>query len=93
MPESANPNGMEMKQEDVKIGRLSNSEKIRPGDAVYLHDEYYADTQATVLEVPRFGWKVIAIDQGRLATIEYQRANWKLLMTLILETKYLKRDM
>lgn len=72
-----------------KIG--SQPEKVSMDDAVYLTEHYYTDTNATVLEVPRYGWKVKAVSQG-VATIEYQRANWKLLMTLMLELKYLRKD-
>lgn len=83
---------MTTKEEDSKIGRrANNSEKVSLDDAVYLTEEYYTDTKATVLDVPRYGWKVKLVYQG-VATLEYQRANWKLLMTLILETKYLKKD-
>ncbi|HEU5147705.1 MAG TPA: hypothetical protein VFT90_13355 [Chryseosolibacter sp.] len=60
-------------------------------DDVYLADHYYEDTNATVLEVPKYGWRVKSLVDG-VATIEYQRPNWKLLMLIMCETKYLKHE-
>ena len=63
-----------------------------PGDQVYLTEDYYIDTDASVLEVPRYGWKIKAYTDG-VCQIEYQRPNWKLLMSIMCETKYLKREL
>lgn len=70
---------------------LSAAEHLGPGDQVYLSENYYIDTAATLLEVPRYGWKIKSQVDG-VATIEYQRPNWKLLMSIMCETKYLKKE-
>ena len=58
---------------------------------VYLTEQYYADFKTTVLEVPRYGWKIKQLINGE-ATIEYQRPNLKLLMCLTVDTRYLKKE-
>ena len=77
------------------IGRIESREapeRLYPGQEIYLTEQYYEDTNATVLEVPRYGWKIKAIVDG-VATIEYQRPNWKLLMSIMCETKYLRKEL
>lgn len=69
-----------------------NPETLSPGDCVYLTEDYYIETNATVLEVPRYGWKVKAYTEG-VCQIEYQRSNWKLLMSIMCEAKFLKREL
>ena len=76
---------------DAKILELKPAEAFSAGQGVYLAQEYYDYANTTVLEVPRYGWEVKAIIDG-VATIEYQRNNLKLLMSLMVETKYLRRE-
>jgi len=76
----------------VEFGEPFFNEGFRPGLEVYLTEQYYEDTNASVLEVPRYGWEIKAVVEG-VATIEYQRPNWKLLMSIMCETKYLKRQL
>ena len=75
----------------AKFTEPCSVEHLIPGDRVYLTESYYVDTTATLLEVPRYGWKIKSQVDG-VATIEYQRPNWKLLMSIICETRYLKKE-
>ena len=75
----------------AKIEPRDAPESLAPGQEICLTEQYYRDTNATVLEVPRYGWKIKAIVDG-VATIEYHRPNWKLLMSIMCETKYLKTE-
>jgi hypothetical protein len=72
-------------------GQLNVAETFSDGQEVYLNDIYYLDFRTSVLDVPKYGWKVKALVNG-VATIEYQRQNVRLLMTLMLETKYLRKE-
>ena len=72
-------------------GPLNAGETFSDGQEVYLNDVYYLDFRTSVLDVPKYGWKVKALVNG-VATIEYQRQNVRLLMTLMLETKYLRKE-
>lgn len=67
------------------------SNQFMVGQDVYLSQEYYNDANTGVLEVPRYGWQVKSVEDG-VATIEYQRPNLKLLMTLTVETRYLRQE-
>ena len=72
----------------------ADAEPISPGDfypgrEIYLSDKYYLD--ATVLEIPKYGWKVKAIMNG-LARIEYHRPKLKVLISIFCEVKYLKHE-
>lgn len=67
------------------------AETIAAGGEVYLIDQYYYDFKTSVLEIPRYGWKVKQLENG-MATIEYQRRNLKLLMSLTVDCQYLKRE-
>jgi hypothetical protein len=64
---------------------------ISEGKEVYLGDEYYETFNVTVLEVPKYGWKVKEVLSG-VATIENQRRNLKLLMSLTVDTRFLKKE-
>ena len=75
----------------AQIVEMKPLENYSIGDDVFLTEEYYEDTKATLLEVPRYGWQVKVLVDG-VATIEYMRANWKLLMQIMCETTYLKRE-
>jgi hypothetical protein len=76
---------------DGRIVQLNRSEAYTPGQQVYLAQEYYSDSNTTLLEVPRYGWQVKAV-VGGIARLEYQRPNMKLLMNLTVETKYLRKE-
>lgn len=76
----------------AKVIELHPPEDFSIGQEVYLTQQYYTDTKATVLEVPKYGWKIKAVVNDT-ATIEYQRPNLKLLMSLMLETKYLTKEL
>jgi hypothetical protein len=69
----------------------SASDLFSVGQDVYLTQDYYDDAKTNVLEVPRYGWQVKSVGNG-VATIEYQRRNLKLLMSLMVETKYLTKE-
>ena len=74
-----------------KITDLNEPGRISEGEEVYLTEQYYEDLNATVLEIPRYGWKVKQLINGE-ATIEYQRKNFKLWMCLTVNTRYLKKE-
>lgn len=86
---------MEIKKFEFRAAQQNrngyDSQAFSLNDDVYLTDQYYTDTKATVLEVPKYGWKVKSLIDG-VASIEYQRTNWKLLMVIMCETKYLKHE-
>jgi hypothetical protein len=62
------------------------------GQVVYIRDEYYSDNNLTVLEVPRYAWRVLKIDNA-IAACEFQRKVKNSVMTLTIELKYLKVEM
>ena len=64
---------------------------VQGDQEVYLTEQYYADFNTTLLEVPRYGWRVKLLVNGE-ATIEYHRHNLKLLMSLTVDTSYLKKE-
>ena len=66
-------------------------EQIKVGQNVYISEQYYNDNNASMAELPRFGWVVKSI-LDNAATIEYQRQNLKLLMTLMVDIKYLESE-
>ena len=73
------------------IADLKTADGTSQGQEVCLTEEYYADFNTTVLEVPRYGWKMKELVNGE-ATIEYQRHNLKLLMCLTVDARYLKKE-
>ena len=78
-------------QNRAKVVELNPPESFTPGEEIYLSDQYYFDTKASVAEVPKYSWVIKAVIDD-VATIEYQRPNWKLLMSIMCEKKYLKRE-
>ena len=66
-------------------------ERICEGHEVYLTEQYHQDFLLSLMEIPRYGWKVMEVTKG-VATIQYQRRNLKLLMCLEVDTKYLKKE-
>jgi hypothetical protein len=62
---------------------------VQPGNVVYIKDEFYFDNNLSVLEVPRYSWKVMKLENG-IATCEFQRKGRNSLMTLTIEIKYLR---
>jgi hypothetical protein len=59
------------------------------GQVVYIKDEYYLDNNLSVLEVPRYSWRVLKVDNS-IAACEFQRKGRNSVMTLTIELKYLK---
>ena len=53
-----------------KIVDLNQTGSIPEGQEVYLSERYYEDVNATILEIPKYGWKVKELVNG-VATIEY----------------------
>jgi hypothetical protein len=47
---------------------------------------------ANVIEIPRFGW-IVKSTLGNTATVEYQRKNIKLNMTLSIDISYLHNEL
>jgi hypothetical protein len=60
------------------------------GQVVYIKDEYYADNNLSVMEIPRYSWKVMKVQENGIALCEFQRRGRNSLMTLTIELKYLK---
>jgi len=85
---------MNQEARDGSVGNLkpTTAESFFVGQEVYLAQEYYDETNATILDVPRYGWQVKSIVDG-VACIEYQRHNLRLLMSLMVEIRFLKKDM
>ena len=67
------------------------SKEFAPEDLVYLTDEYYDHFNATIVEVPRFGWTIKAISPEG-ATIEFHRPKLKMQIQLEVDVRYLKRE-
>ncbi len=63
--------------------------KVQPGHIVYIKDEFYFDNNLSIMEVPRYAWKVNKIE-NTLASCEFQRHGRNSMMTLTIEIKYLK---
>jgi len=59
------------------------------GHIVYIKDEYYSDNNLSIMEVPRYSWRVIKIDNS-IAACEFQRKGRNSVMTLTIELKYLR---
>lgn len=74
-----------------KVVDMNPSDTFSEGMNVYLNESYYADFNTSVIEIPKYGWKLKTLAAG-VATIEYQRRNLNLSMLLMLETKYLKKE-
>lgn len=62
---------------------------IQPGQIVYIKDDFYSDNNFTVMEFPRYAWRVLKAENA-IATCEYQRKGRNTSMTLTIEQKYLK---
>ena len=62
---------------------------VTPGQIVYIKDEFYGDNNLSVMEVPRYSWKVMKLDNA-IATCEFQRRGKNSNMTLTIEVKYLR---
>lgn len=65
---------------------------VTPGQIVYIKDEFYADNNLSVMEIPRYSWKVLKLDNA-IASCEFQRRGRNSLMTLTIEVKYLRIEM
>ena len=62
---------------------------VQPGNVVYIKDEFYGDNNLSVMEVPRYSWKVMKLDNA-IATCEFQRRGKNSNMILTIEVKYLR---
>jgi hypothetical protein len=62
---------------------------VQPGNIVYIKDEFYADNNLSVMELPRYSWKVTKLENS-LATCEFQRRGRNSNLTLVIELKYLR---
>ena len=62
---------------------------VQPGNVVYIKDEFYGDNNLSVMEVPRYSWKVTKLDNA-IATCEFQRRGKNSNMWLTIEVKYLR---
>jgi hypothetical protein len=72
---------------------LSAMNKIaQAGQVVYIRDEYYADNNLSVMEIPRYSWRVLKVDNS-IAACEFQRKGKNSVLTLTIELKYLKVEM
>ncbi|MBT1703371.1 hypothetical protein [Chryseosolibacter indicus] len=60
------------------------------GQIVYIKDEFYADNNLSVMEVPRYSWKIMKVQDNGIATCEFQRRGKNSVLTLTIELKYLK---
>jgi predicted FMN-binding regulatory protein PaiB len=65
---------------------------VQAGQIVYIKDEFYTDNNLSVMEVPRYSWRVVKLD-GNIATCEFQRRGKNSVMTLTIEMKYLRIEM
>jgi hypothetical protein len=61
------------------------------GESVYISNEYYQDQDTNLVEIPRFGWVVKSVFEN-VATIEYRRNNVKLNTALMIDTKYIIKE-
>ena len=62
---------------------------VQPGHVVYIKDEFYSDNNLSVMEVPRYSWKVTKLENS-LASCEFQRRGRNSTLTLTIEVKYLR---
>ena len=65
---------------------------VQVGQVVYIKDEFYTDNNLSVLEIPRYSWRVLKMDNG-ISTCEFQRRGRNSIMTLTIEVKYLKIEL
>lgn len=61
---------------------------ILPGKIVYIKDEFYSDNNLSVMEIPRYLWKVVRLEEG-MAACQFQRRGRNSVMTLTIDRKYL----
>jgi hypothetical protein len=69
--------------------QLSGMKQVQPGNIVYIKDEFYIDNNLSVMEIPRYAWRVNKIE-NTIASCEFQRRGRNSIMTLTIEIKYLK---
>ena len=74
-----------------RVVHMTVAGSFEVGQEVYLNEQYYTDFNTSVIEVPKYGWQVKTLSDG-VATIEYQRRNLKLQMSLTLDTTYLTKE-
>ena len=68
-----------------------NKEVVQAGNIVYIKDDFYADNNLSVMEVPRYSWKVVKLDNG-IAFCEFQRRGRNSVLSLTIELKYLRKE-
>ena len=59
------------------------------GQVVYIKDEFYTDNNLSVMEFPRYSWRILKSDNG-IATCEFQRKGKNANLILTIEVKYLR---
>lgn len=65
---------------------------VQQGNVVYIKDDFYSDNNLSVMEVPRYSWRVIKLDNA-LAICEFQRRGRNSNLTLTIEVKYLRVEL
>jgi hypothetical protein len=61
---------------------------VQPGTIVYIKDEFYTDNNLSVMEVPRYLWKVLKLENA-MAACQFQRRGKNAVLSLRIEMKYL----
>ncbi len=62
---------------------------MQPGQMAYIRDEFYLENNLSILEIPRYAWKITKVENG-MVSCEFQRRGRNAFMTLSIEGKYLK---
>jgi hypothetical protein len=83
---------MEKKSAAKVVQFNRSSPTVILGETVYLSQEYYTDHNTSIVEVPKFDWLVIGVIEN-IVQIQYQRNNLKLLTVLMVDQKYLKKQL
>jgi len=68
---------------------LAAMNQVLPGNIVYIKDEFYADNNLSVMEVPRYLWKVVKLENS-IAACQFQRRGRNSILSLTIEMKYLR---
>jgi hypothetical protein len=63
--------------------------QVLPGNIVYIKDEFYTDNNLSVMEVPRYLWKVVKLE-NTIAACQFQRRGRNSVLSLTIELKYLR---
>lgn len=80
-----------MNKEPIQLSAAINREAIQPGNIAYIKDDFYTDNNLSVMEVPRYSWKVMRVENG-VASCEFQRRGRNSVLSLMIEVKYLRKE-